>query len=207
MRIILTVLAALALSHSAHAAEKFLEEVTAKARAAGEPAAVVRALGKEASRGNVIAALELGLMYRDGKGIPVDFARARRFLKRAAETDEVRLWYKAGVPAAQYALAVMLRDGVGGKADGSKAASWFEQAAELNDVQSQRALAQLYFKGTGVKRDPERAFIWSSIAARMLEAAEKEEMERIRDLAQKELEPQRLARAGIVVGAWKPRAS
>lgn len=205
MRTVLTLLAAFALASSAHAAEKFLEEHTAKALAAGEPAAVVDALEREVSRNNVIAALELGRMYRDGKGVAVDYAKARRFLKLSAETDLVRLWYKFGVPEAQYALGVMLRDGVGGKADASSAAAWFEQAAELNHVPSQRALAQMYFKGKG--RDPERAFIWSSIAARSLTAAEKEEMDQIRDLSQKEMKPQQLARAGVVVGAWKPKAS
>ena len=205
MRTVLTLLAAFALACSAHAAEKFLEEHTAKALAAGDPAAVVAALEREVSRNNVIAALELGRMYRDGKGLAVDYAKARRFLKVAAETDLVRLWYKLGVPAAQYALAVMLRDGVGGKADPSGAAAWFEEAAELNYAPAQRALAQMYFNGT--KRDPERAFVWSSIAARSLDAAEKEEMDHIRDLSQKELKPQQLARAGVVVGAWKPKAS
>lgn len=207
MRIVVTLLALLALSPGAQAAEKFLEEVTAKARAAGEPAAVVRALEKEVSRANVIAALELGLMYRDGKGTPVDYAKARRFLKRAAQVDLVRMWYKLGVPAAQYALGVMLRDGVGGKADLQGAAAWFEEAAELNHVQAQRALAQLYFRSTGARHDPERAFIWSSIAARSLEAAEKEEMEQVRNLSRKELKPQQLARAGNAISAWKPKAS
>jgi TPR repeat protein len=207
MKIVITLLAALALLHSAHAAEKFLEQHTAQALAAGNPAAVVRALEREVSRSNVIAALELGLMYRDGKGVAVDYAKARKFLKRAASMDEIRMWYKRGVPDAQYALAVMLRDGVGGNTDGSGAASWFEEAAEAGHAQSQRALAQMYFKGAGVSRDPERAFIWSSIAARSLEGAEKEAMERIHDLAQKELKPQQLARAGIVVSAWKPKAS
>jgi TPR repeat protein len=207
MRIVLTLLAALALASSAHAAEKFLEEHTAHALAAGDPAAIVHALEREVSRNNVIAALEFGRMYRDGKVVAADYAKARRFLKLAARTGLVRLWYKLGVPEAQYALAVMLRDGVGGKADASSASAWFEEAAELNHVQSQRALARMYFKGAGVRRDPERAFVWSSIAARSLEAAEKEEMERIHDALQKELKPQQLARARHMMSAWKPRVS
>lgn len=207
MRTVVTLVAALVLSLSAHAAEKFLEQHTARALAAGNPAAIVDALEREVSRNNVIAALELGRMYRDGKGVAVDYAKARRFLKFAAQTDLMRLWYKLGVADAQYALGVMLRDGVGGKADPQGAAAWFEEAAELNHVQAQRALAQLYFRSTGARHDPERAFIWSSIAARSLETAEKEEMEQIRNLSQKELKPQQLARAGSAIGAWKPKAS
>ena len=208
MRTVVTLLAALVLSCTAHAAEKkFLDEQTARALQAGDSAAIVQALEREVSRSNVLAALELGLMYRDGKDVAVDSAKARKFLKLAAETDLVRMWYKLGVPAAQYALAVMLRDGVGGKANPSSAAAWFEEAAEQNDAEAQRALAQMYFRGAGVGRDPERAFVWSSIAARSLEGEDKEQMEQIRDLSQKELKPQQLARAGIAVGAWKPRTS
>jgi len=205
MRTVVTLVAALVLSHSAYGAEKFLEEHTALALKAGNPAAVVDALEGQVSRNNVIAALELGRMYRDGKVVAVDYAKARKFLKAAAQTDLVRLWYKFGVPEAQYELGVMLRDGVGGKADGASAAAWFEEAAELNYSQAQRALAQMYFKGAGVKHDPERAFVWSSIAARSLEGKDKEQMEQLRDLSQKELKPQQLARAGVVVGAWKPK--
>jgi hypothetical protein len=137
----------------------------------------------------------------------VDYAKARKFLKRAARMDLVRLWYKLGVPEAQYALGVMLRDGLGGTADASSASAWFEEAAELNHAPAQRALAQMYFKGAGVARDPERAFIWASIAARSLEAAEKAEMEQMRDALQKELQPQQLGRAEHVITAWKPRVS
>ena len=207
MRTVIALLAALVLAHSAHAADKFLEEHTARALAAGNPADVVRALEVEVSRGNVIAALELGLMYRDGKGVAADHVQARKYLTRAAETDLIRLWYKLGLPAAQYNLAVMLRDGVGGKADATAAAFWFEEAAELGHVESQRVLARMYVKGAGVTPDPERAFFWSSIAAKSLDATEKMEMEQIRDTAQKQLEPRRLARATHSVETWKRKIS
>ena len=207
MRTVVTLLAALVFAHSAHAAEKFLEEQTARARAAGDPAAVVDALETQVSRSNVIAALELGLMYRDGKGVAADHVQARKYLTRAAETDLIRLWYKLGLPAAQYNLAVMLRDGVGGKADATAAAFWFEEAAELGHVESQRVLARMYVKGAGVTPDPERAFFWSSIAAKSLDATEKMEMEQIRDTAQKQLEPRRLARATHSVETWKRKIS
>lgn len=207
MRTFLTLILVALLSTSVHAAEQFLEDMTAKALAAGDSAAVVKALKREVSSGNVIAAMELGFMYRDGKGVAADYGQARHYLTRAAETNLVRLWYKLGVPKAQYALAVMYRDGVGGKADGAAAASWFEEAAELGHVDSQRMLAQLYSRGTGVKSDPERAFIWSSIAARALDAEQKQEMEQIRDAAQKQLEPKRLARATHSVETWKRRIS
>jgi len=207
MRIFITVLAAFLLSNSVHAAEKFLEEMTAKALARGDSAAVVKELKQEVSCGNVVAAMELGLMYRDGKGVAVDHVQARKYLTRAAETHLIRLWYKLGLPDAQYALAVMLRDGVGGKADATAAASWFEEAAELGHVDSQRVLAQMYSRGAGLKPDPERAFIWSSIAIKALDGSQKQEMEQLRDAVQKQLEPKRLARATHTVETWKRKIS
>ncbi|KPK17981.1 MAG: sel1 repeat family protein [Betaproteobacteria bacterium] len=206
MRILVAAFAALSLlSQNAHAAEKLLEQETAKALAAGEPAAVVKALEKKVDAGNVVAALELGLIYRDGKGVAQDYAKARRFLKIAATPAEIRLWYKYGVAEAQCALAVMLRDGIGGKANASAAVPWFESAAQQGRLPAQQALPQMYFNGTGIKRDPERAFMWSSIAAASASGAAQKEMEQIRDLAQKQLEPKQLARAGNLVKNWKPK--
>ena len=207
MKVLISLLATLVLSNSVHAAEKFLEEMTAKALARGDAAAVVKELKQQVSCGNVVAAMELGLMYRDGRGVAVDHVQARKYLTRAAETDLIRLWYKLGLREAQYVLAVMFRDGVGGKADASIAAFWFEEAAELGHVHSQRILAQMYFTGASIKPDPERAFFWSSIASRALDASEKQEMEQIRDAAQKQLEPKRLARATHSVESWKRKVS
>lgn len=205
MRILFAVLALLALANNAYAAENVLAQDTSKALAAGEPAAVVKALDKQIYRGNIVAAEQLGLMYRDGKGVPQDYRKARKLLKTAAEPNEVRIWYKRGMPDAQYALAVMFRDGLGGKADPSGAEFWFKEAAEHGRAQAQLALAQMYIKGAGIKRNPERAFIWSSIAATLLsEAAQKDAVE-IRDEAQKQLAPTRLASAGKLISTWKPR--
>ena len=198
--------AAFWLSHNAIGAESFLKDETAKALAVADPAARVKALDDLVDADNVVAAMELGLIYRDGKGVPQDYAKARKFLKNAAAPNLVRMWYKYGFPKAQYELAVMLRDGLGGKADAAAAVSWFEKAADQGLLQAQLDLAQLYFNGTGVKRDLERAFIWASIAANSAAGDAQKEMERIRDLSQKQLDPAKLARDGAFVKNWKPRA-
>ncbi len=208
MKILLAAFAAASLlSQNATGAENFQENETAKALAAGEPAAVVKALERQVRSGNVVSALELGLMYRDGKGVSQDYAKARKYLKNAAQPDEIRIWHKNGVPDAQYALAVMLRDGVGGKPNASAAVPWFERAAEQGRLPAQLALAQMYFNGAGIKRSPERAFIWASIAAASAGEAAKKEMEQIRDLARKQIEPKQLAKAENLVKAWKPKSS
>lgn len=206
MRILAAAVAVLSLlSQNAYAAEKFLEQETAKALSAGEPSAVLKALEKKIEAGNVVATMELGLMYRDGKGVARDYARARKFLKMAATPNGVRMWYKHGVADAQHALAVMLRDGVGGKPDTSAALPWFEKAAEQGHGEAALALARMYFNGAGVRRNPERAFIWSSIAAARLSGQTQKDAEQMRDAAQGQLDPQQLAKAGNLLKNWKPR--
>ncbi|MGW8182827.1 MAG: tetratricopeptide repeat protein [Burkholderiales bacterium] len=189
----------------AHAADQFLEEETARALAAGEPAVVVKALNKLVDADNVVAATELGLMYRDGKGVPADHAKARKFLKIAAAPDLVRMWHKYGFPKAQYTLAVMLRDGVGGKPNVPGAVSWFEKAAEQGYGEAELELAKMYLNGAGIKSDPERAFIWSSIAATRLSGPAQKDAEQMRDRAQGQLDPRQLAKAGNLLKNWKPR--
>lgn len=207
MRMIVAAIAAGVLAHNAHAAENVLLENTAKALAAGDSAAVVKALIIEVGRSNVIAAQKLGLGYRDGDLIGKDQAKARVYLRLAAEPSAIRFYYKSGLPEAQYALAAMLRDGIGGKADAAEAVSWFELAAEQGYEQAQIAVAWMYMKGAGIKRNVERAFFWSSIAANRLTSAAQKEAEQLRDSAQNQLEPAQVAKARILVNDWKPKVS
>jgi TPR repeat protein len=203
MKTFVAAFAALVLSHGAYAND--FEETTNKALAAGDAAAVLKALDKQVYRGNIIAAQQLGLMYRDGKVVTQDPAKARKWLKVAAALDGTRIWYKRGLADSQYALAIMLRDGIGGKADPAAAASWFEQAAEQGEVRAQLAVAHLYMKSAGIKQNPARAFVWSSIAAKELTEAAQKEAEQIRDLAQKQLKPKQLEKAEKLIGTWTPK--
>jgi TPR repeat protein len=187
MRFLLAAFAAIVLSQNAFPAENNFQETTNRALAAGEPAAVVRALEKEINRGNIVAAQQLGLMYRDGKLVTQDYAKA------------------LGLAESQYALGSMLRDGIGGKADAAAAASWLEHAAEQGYAQAQLAVARMYIKGAGIKQNPERAFLWSSIASKLLTEAAQKESDQIRDLAEKQLAPKQLAKARNLVNDWKPK--
>jgi TPR repeat protein len=206
MKFLIAIVAALAIMHNAAAADNDFRETTDKALAKGDAAAVVKALEKEAYRGNLVASQELGLMYRDGRVVAQDGAKARKYLKIAAEENGTRLWYRRGMADAQYALAVMLRDGAGGKPDASAARSWFEDAAEQGHAEAQLALAQMYAKGAGITRDAERAFFWSSIAAGLLPEAQQKEAEQLRDQSRGQLQAQQLAKATGLIDAWKPKS-
>ncbi len=203
MRTLIAAFAALILSHGAHANE--LKTAADKALAAGEPATVLKALDKEIYRGNIVAAYQLGLIYHEGKLLARDDAKARKWLKMAAERNDVRMWFKLGIADAQYALGSLLRDGHGGKADPAAAASWFELAAQQGHAQAQLALAQIDSKSAGGKSNPERAFIWSSIAEKNLSDAAQKEAEQIRDAARKQIEPKRLANVEALISNWTPR--
>jgi len=205
MKFLIAILAAVAIMHNASAAENDFRQTADKALALGDPAAVVKALEKEAYRGNLVAAQELGLLYRDGRIVAQDGARARKYLKIAAEENGTRLWYRRGISDAQYALAVMLRDGVGGKPDASAARDWFEQAAEQGHGPAQLALARMYAQGAGIARDNERAFFWASVAATLLAESVQKEAEQIRDQSRSQLQPQQVAKATNLIGAWKPK--
>jgi TPR repeat protein len=207
MRFLVAAGAAFVLSHSAWGQDNDFRQTTDKALAAGGPEAVVRALDRETYRGNLVAALELGLMYHDGRIVPRDPVKARKFLEIAASTNLNRIWYRRGLAEAQYMLAVMLQSGSGGRADPSEAASWFREAAEKGETRSQLALAKMYSNGAGIARDPERAFFWSSVVAASLADAAQKEAEQIRDQSQQLLEPKKLAKVKTLVDGWKPKRS
>lgn len=200
MKTLLVALATLLLSLGASADE--FKTAADKALAAGEPAAILKALEKEIYRGNIVAAQHLGFLYRDGKHVKQDYALARKWLEVGATHDWKRLKHKRGLAEAQYALGIMLRDGVGGSPDIKLAAKWLHQAAEQGEAQAQVTLAQLHLDGKGIKQDIEQAFVWASIAANWLTEAAKKEAEHIRDLAQKQLNPRQLENAEKLVSTW-----
>ena len=111
MKTLLVALATLLFSLNASADE--YQAAADKALAAGEPAAILKALEKEIYRSNLIAARHLGFLYRDGKHVNQDYVKARKWLEVAATHDWKRFKHKRGLADAQYALGMMLRDGVG----------------------------------------------------------------------------------------------
>lgn len=73
-----------------------------------------------AEQGDVIAQLNLGLMYRDGKGVPQDHVAAAKWYRRAAEQ---------GLALAQFTLALFYGNGVGVPLDFIAAHMWINLAA------------------------------------------------------------------------------
>jgi hypothetical protein len=103
------------------------------------------------------AALNLGLLYDLGRGVPQDSSMAYRWYRQAAE---------AGLAQAVFNVAVMLDSGAGVPRDGAEAALWYARAAASGYHRAQYALAELYAAGDGVPRNPATAEAWYRAAAR-----------------------------------------
>jgi TPR repeat protein len=98
-----------------------------------------------AAKGDVAGQRKLGLMLRDGVGVPSDPVGAFVWLYKAAE---------AGDPEAEMAVAEAFRTGRGAKSNDRQAALWYGKAADDGIAEAESLLGQMYFKGIGVDRDP-----------------------------------------------------
>src|ERR1700686_2875709 len=78
-----------------------------------------------AERGNVIAQYNLGVMYHDGLGVPLDDKESVRWSRLAAEQ---------GSANGQFNLSVMYATGKGVDQDDKEAARWLRLAAVQGNV-------------------------------------------------------------------------
>ncbi|MDP1717908.1 MAG: tetratricopeptide repeat protein [Burkholderiales bacterium] len=204
MRNLLIAILAALLSVSAFA-DIFQDRVD-EALAKGDPAAVVKELENDSYRGNIKAAYQLGLFYREGKMVPRNDAVAMEWLEQAASTDWIRYRFKLGMAEAQYELGVMRRDGLGKPADAQAAAEWFELAANQGHTLAQISLAEMYLKGQGVSADPAQAYFWSSIAAYTLTGSDLERPQATSKAAKNLLTAEQVKELDESVETWYPRS-
>ena len=116
------------------------------------------ALMAPAGAGNPEAQYRVGLMLRDNLGVPYDYAKARAWLRKAADQGHGR---------ACEALGDMDKKAQGADRDMSSANAWYakaaglyRQAAEAGDVGAMVNLSRLYDKGLGVEKDNRQAVQW-----------------------------------------------
>ena len=113
-----------------------------------------------AAQGRVIAQVELGLMYRDGRGVPKSAEEAFRWFLRAAE---------AGEPYAQLLVATAYRKGNGVGADEDAAIRWALRGALQGDASCQYLLGGLLSLKAKIESQI-RAYAWLNLAAAAGEA-------------------------------------
>jgi TPR repeat protein len=126
-------------------------------------------LTQAANQGYAPAQYEVGRIYLYGRGIPIDYAQALIWERKAAEQ---------GDPRAQRDLAFMYERGFGVSADPAKAAEWNRKAAMQGNAEAQLHLAKGLDDGAGVGKDPEEARKWYAKAARQEQPAAQLELAR-----------------------------
>lgn len=101
------------------------------------------------------ALFNMGQVYRLGRGVEADVARARDYYERAAVQGHI---------AAQGYLGTLLYFGDENLRDVDKAIEWWQTAAANGDAGSQYMLGVLYFNGDHLKRDWVQAYAWMFLA-------------------------------------------
>jgi len=105
-------------------------------------------LKRRAEEGDPQAGLALGMRYRDGVGVPRDYAEAVRWYRRCADS---------GSAAGMDNVGFMYLMGWGVPQDANIAAAYFKAGAAGNDAQALFNLGKCYFSGRGVEQDYTRA--------------------------------------------------
>ncbi|XOV88353.1 MAG: hypothetical protein ACFHX7_00355 [Pseudomonadota bacterium] len=148
---------------------------------------------QQAANGGFAASqVNLGNLYRSGKGTPVDKSAARRLYEMAAgqsyaaayvplgdmllageggprDARLARQWFnrgaEAGIVGGHYLLGVVLADGVGGSANPVAAAQHLRVAAFQGHGDAQNRLGYLYRTGRGVSQSFLEAAKWYRLSA------------------------------------------
>ncbi|KIX07857.1 uncharacterized protein Z518_02511 [Rhinocladiella mackenziei CBS 650.93] len=108
------------------------------------------------ANGDSFAQYHMGLMYRDGLGVPQDGIRAGTYLKAAAEQS---------LPIAQSALGVLFLD----QGDIDTAGRYFELAAGAGVMEAFYYLAELTNQGVGRERNCGLATVYYKVVAERAE--------------------------------------
>ena len=145
-------------------------------------------------QGDALGDYDLALMYQYGKGMPVDYSRAKILFSDAADKglseamnqlgsinfyglgqdrddQQAFSWYKKaaalGNGNALYALGLMSETGVATKLDFPDAIKYYQEASDHGNEKAMLALARMYHYGLGVAQDHKiSASIYQKLADR-----------------------------------------
>jgi TPR repeat protein len=131
-------------------------------QAGPDPVRAADLFRRAAEKGHSLAGLRYGLALSDGQGVKADPVAAQRWLVEAQQR---------GIPEAALALGDLAartpasRDKAANEKVVKSALSWYEVAANGGVPSAQFKLANAYFAGVGVARDPAQAQAWYTRAA------------------------------------------
>jgi TPR repeat protein len=168
----------------------------------------------------------LGLMYRNGRGVPKDDAEAAKWYLKAAQNGrliaeynlallyddpkspvynqkQALIWYedaaKRGDASAQVNLGFKYAHGEGVAEDHKEAVKWYRKSAEQGDATGQLDLGLELYHGQGVSKDPVQAYEWVTLAANQGYAG----ASKIRDRMRTELTPEQVAQGETLAKNFK----
>jgi TPR repeat protein len=144
-----------------------------------------------AEQGGSYAQNFLGVMYRDGEGVPQNDAEAVKWFLLAAKQGHAR---------AQLYLGMMCANGRGLPENDAEAVKWYRQAAEQGDVEAQFLIGGMYVKGEGIPEDYVQAYMWWNLAAARGYPDAPAGKEKLRAL----MTPAQIAQAQQLSSEWKP---
>ena len=145
-----------------------------------------------AEAGDPAAQYELGVMYKNGEGVPQNYSKAVKWFRMAAEQGDSN---------AQYSLGLKYSVGHGVPQNYPEAAKWHRKSAEQGCSAAQLSLARMYDRGNGVRQNELLAYMWSNLAAnRGLEKAEAH-----RDVLRQKMTKEQIAEAERLSKEWLKR--
>ena len=111
---------------------------------------------KAAKQGDANAMHDLGVLYRNGKGVVQSFTKAAEYFTMAAEQGDLD---------AMHNLAHLYQEGQGVAQSYTKATELYTMAAEQGHVDAMTSVGVLYIQGKGVDQSNEVAREWWTKAA------------------------------------------
>ncbi|KAG0195493.1 hypothetical protein BGX33_003186, partial [Mortierella sp. NVP41] len=120
----------------------------------------------EAGLGGASAQVRLGTIYRDGEGVPQDYAQAMEYFSMAADQGHVSAQAAdQGYVLGQNSIGAMYYMGQGVPKNHQKAIEWFLKAADQDDARAQYYLGIMRRIGEGIPQDYQKAMKWLLKAA------------------------------------------
>ena len=155
-------------------------------------AMALRLLEPLAKQGNSIAQDMLGIMYRNGHGVPQNNAEAAKLFRLAADQGDAD---------AQLRLGLMYEQGQGVPQNYAEAAKWFLLAANQGEAIAQSMLGLMYEQGQGVPQNYAMAHMWFNLAS----AAGEQLGSKNRDIIASKMTASQIAEAQRLAADWKPK--
>jgi TPR repeat protein len=115
----------------------------------GDYAGAAQIWRRAAERGDRDAQYHLGLLYRDGQGVPTDRAQALAWFRKSADQ---------GFTDSQLQIGVMYAQGLGVPRDYAQAREWYLRAAAKQNSWALHNLGMIYLYGQGVSKDEAKAW-------------------------------------------------